>query len=556
MAIHEAHAGKLLRDFNFPGLFVEELGWDKHKAKLSVPIENRTFELSAVAEKRGMAAFICKCDSALPDYNIRRKIERQVAKSAHEHFIVFTDAAKTRQIWQWVKREPGKPAAAREHHFDRGQTGEALIQKLKSVVFELAEEENLSLVDVTIRARAGFDVEKVTKRFYERFQKEHGAFLKFIEGIPDDQLQRWYASVMLNRLMFIYFIQKKGFLSGDINYLRSKLAASKPRDRYYSGFLCPLFFEGFAKKADERTSAVNELLGRVPYLNGGLFLRHQIEELHGKSIQIPDTAFERIFDFFEAYQWHLDERPLRADNEINPDVLGYIFEKYINAIQPGEQKAQGAYYTKEDITEYISKNTVLPFLFDAARPKCKIAFENPKGPTIWDLLRADPNRYIYDAVKKGMDTPLPKGIEAGIKDVSKRGRWNKGASAEFALPTEIWREVVARRQLYDETRKKLAAGEVRSINEFITLNIDIRQFAQDVIENCEGPELLRAFWHAIEQVTVLDPACGSGRSFSLHSTFLSRSTKPALIGWRHSLKSWSDHSKNIARKSSPIFARS
>src|SRR5438876_989920 len=380
MTIDEERARKLLHDFNFPGLFVEELGWDKHKAKLSIPIDNRTFELSAVAEKRGMAAFICECDGALPDYNLRRKIERQVAKSAHEHFIVFTDAAKTRQIWQWVKREPGKPAAAREHHFDQSQTGEALIQKLKSVAFELAEEENLTLVDVTIRARTGFDVEKVTKRFYERFQKEHGAFLKFIKGIPDDQLQRWYASVMLNRLMFIYFIQKKGFLSGDIHYLRSKLAASKPKDRYYSSFLCPLFFEGFAKKADERSAGVNQLLGPVPYLNGGLFLRHQIEELHGKSIQISDTAFERIFDFFEAYQWHLDERPLRADNEINPDVLGYIFEKYVN------RRLMGAYYTKEDITGYIAQNTILPFILgEASRNGLAVSHDETGG---WGLVRA------------------------------------------------------------------------------------------------------------------------------------------------------------------------
>ena len=68
----------------------------------------------------------------------------------------------------------------------------------------------------------------------------------------------------------------------------------------------------------------------------------------------------RLFAFFDHYHWHLDERPLRADNEINPDVLGYIFEKYIN------QKQMGAYYTKEDITEYIGKNTIIPFLFDQA----------------------------------------------------------------------------------------------------------------------------------------------------------------------------------------------
>ena len=55
---------------------------------------------------------------------------------------------------------------------------------------------------------------------------------------------------------------------------------------------------------------------------------------------------------------------------------------------------------------------MLPFLFDAARPKCKIAFENQNGPTIWDLLKSNPDRYIYDAVKKGADIPLPEKIEA------------------------------------------------------------------------------------------------------------------------------------------------
>lgn len=99
---------------------------------------------------------------------------------------------------------------------------------------------------------------------------------------------------------------------------------------------------------------------------------------------------------------------LRADNEINPEVLGYIFEKYIN------QKQMGAYYTKEEITEYISKNTVLPFLFDAAHAKCKVAFENPNGPTVWDLLKDDPDRFIYASVRRGIDQPLPADIAGGL----------------------------------------------------------------------------------------------------------------------------------------------
>ncbi len=94
--------------------------------------------------------------------------------------------------------------------------------------------------------------------------------------------------------------------------------------------------------------------------------------------------------------------------------------------------------------------------------------------------------------------------------MSKRGEWNKPAEPEYALPTETWREVVARRTRCEEIRNKLAAGEIRSINDLITYNLDIRRFAEEVIANCEGPELLRAFYKAIRSISVLDPACGSG----------------------------------------------
>ncbi len=233
----------------------------------------------------------------------------------------------------------------------------------------------------------------------------------------------------------------------------------------------------------------------------------------------PTRRSRKLFEFFEDFRWHLDERPLRADNEINPDVVGYIFEKYIN------QKQMGAYYTKEDITEYISKNTVIPFLFDAAEKKCPIAFK--PDSFLWRLLRDDPDRYIYPAVGHGVTCeydrinhrdhkrlaeprPLPAEIEAGVSDVSKREGWNKPAPDAYALPTETWREVVARRNRCLELRQKLKSGEVHAINDLITLNLDIWQFARDAIVNSEGPELLRAFWHAIEKVTVLDPTCGSG----------------------------------------------
>jgi hypothetical protein len=80
----------------------------------------------------------------------------------------------------------------------------------------------------------------------------------------------------------------------------------------------------------------------------------------------------------------------------------------------------------------------------------------------------------------------------------------------YALPTETWREVVARRERYKLIRNKLESGEVRSIDQFVTYNLDSRRFAEEVIANCEGTETLRSFYKAIRSTSVLDPACGSG----------------------------------------------
>ena len=502
-------------------LFVEELGWDRHRARpLEIFVDGQTYTLRALAEKRGMVAFGCDPDSDgnVPPYAIRRKIEAQASQTAHEHLIVYVDRGSNLQVWQWVKREPGRPAACREHTFSRGQSGEALIQKLQVLSFSLEEEEELTVTTVAGRARKAFDRDRVTKKFYERFKAEHTAFLGFIQGMRAQGDREWYASLMLNRLMFVYFIQKKGFLDGDRDYLRNRLrmtAAHRGKDSFHSFyryFLLRLFHEGLGHQ--EHSSDLDALLGRVPYLNGGLFDVHDLER-QNDAIEINDEAFARVFDFFDAYQWHLDERPLRRDDEINPDVLGYIFEKYIN------QKQMGAYYTKEDITDYIGKNTIIPFLFDAAREKCPIAFQPDSA--LWRLLQDDPDRYFYEAVRKGVDIPLPPSIAAGITDVSRREGWNKPADPAYALPTETWREHVARRTRCLDLRAKLQAGDLTSINDVITYNLDIRQFAQDAIETCEGPELLRAFYYSIagriprepndtfqRGISILDPTCGSG----------------------------------------------
>ena len=552
-----------LQAFDFPRLFVEGLGWDYYQAEPSaLPVDGHEYEIKPVAEKANFAVFECGPgpDGVIPEYPVRRKIEIQVAKRAFEHLIIFVDAARTQQVWQWVKRQAGKPAACREHHFHMGQTGQPLLQRIDGFIVTLEDEaKGIGITDVVSLVGKAFDVEKLTKRFYERFRAELTAFGGFVDGINIQGDRDWYASLMLNRMMFIYFIQKQGFLDGDTDYLRNRLRMIQSQSgggrfqQFYRIFLLRLFHEGLGQQRAARAPELAALLGRVPFLNGGLFDRHELER-DNPDISIPDEAFERVFEFFDGYRWHLDERPNREDNEINPDVLGYIFEKYVN------QKQMGAYYTKEDITGYISRNTIVPFLLDAARKECPVAF-GPDGG-VWRLLRDDPDRYIYPAVGHGvtwnaqqpdapvrLDNPfdLSEDIAAGIDDVSKRSGWNAPAPHDYALPTETWREVVARRSRYNEVRAKLAAGEVTEVNDLITLNLNIERFAKDVIAQSEGPELLRAFWHAMRDVSVLDPTCGSGAFLFAALNIL----EPLYTACLEGMRGFLDDAERSERKRSP-----
>ena len=180
-------------------------------------------------------------------------------------------------------------------------------------------------------------------------------------------------------------------------------------------------------------------------------------------------------------------------------MLGYIFEKYIN------KKQMGAYYTQEDITGYIAQ-VILLYVLEQVRRAHPATFD----ASAWPLLGADPDRYIYPAARHGADLSLPEVIAAGLEDVNRRGEWNRPAPPEYALPTELWREVVARRRHVQELRQQLQSGAVQTTNDLLTHNLDIRQFAQDIIEQTASPDLLRAFWKALTEVKVLDPTVGSG----------------------------------------------
>lgn len=532
---------QLLNDFDLKQLF-NEMGWGNPNLRpQTVSVEGQDYTLTQVAQNHGVGVFQCSADAngRIPQRAVLLKIDREVTKIAHEHLLVFADQNQTTLTWLWVLRAPGQPTITRTHTWRKGQSGESLRQKLEQIVWSLEEEEAVTLTDVITGLKRAFDRDQVSKRFYDKFKAQHDAFAKFIVGLKDTADQAWYASLMLNRLMFVYFIQKKGFLDGDENYLANRMAqvqAQAGKDQFHSfyrQFLRRLFHEGLGQPKAERDASLAKLIGDVPYLNGGLFAVHELEEAND-NIDVSDDAFEHLFAFFDAWDWHLDDRPLSSGKEINPDVLGYIFEKYIN------QKQMGAYYTKEDITEYISKTTVIPFLLEQTRERCKVAFDGPTA--VWNLLKNSPERYLHSSMKKGVVSAdgkivsadlLPDYVQANMHDAKARlfdRRYNLGevvlpvASAEQEiLPTETWREYVERRNRCLALRDKLKRGDVTGIDDMTTLNLDVRQFMQDLIETCTSPDLLRAVWQSIvgrmpenagenfrQGITILDPTCGSG----------------------------------------------
>lgn len=363
------HLGK----FDFQRLFIDELGWSQPASKTAagMKIAGADLQRRQIAQLAGVVAIeITAADGRIPDAKTRLATYREITKLHHENLLIFVDQARTQSVWYWVKREDGK-LRPRDHFYFKGQPGDLFIGKLTGMVFDLGELDeagNVPVVEVASRLKKALDVERVTKQFYRDYQEQHLAFLELIQGVADEHDRRWYASVLLNRLMFIYFLQRKGFIDykdptardGNQQYLQDKLAETKRlgRNRYFTGFLRVLFFEGFAKPEDKRSTEARQLLGSIRYLNGGLFLPHKVEQECPK-LEVPDKAFENLFTLFERYSWNLNDTPGERDDEIRPDVLGYIFEKYIN------QKAFGAYYTRTEITEYLCEQTIHRLILDA-----------------------------------------------------------------------------------------------------------------------------------------------------------------------------------------------
>lgn len=536
--LKKSHFIDLIRQADFKELFISELGWNRYRGQATLPVitvDEVEYNIESIAIQKGFQILVCEVDE-IPTQSIARKIDSKLRRQAADYICIYRLRNTAHHLWVVPVRTNEKRDLVLVE-YETEQQAEFLYSKIDGFSFDLGEDTNI--VDIRAKVQGSFAVnsEKITKDFYTGFKKQHKAFADFISGIDDhiatkeNRNKQWYTSVMLNRLMFCYFIQKKGFLNLDHNYLRNKLlwvqqeqGADRFFKSFYRGFLVELFHGGLNSPRHSRE--FEQMYGKIPYLNGGMFDDHQLEREYA-DIDIADKAFEDLFDFFDTWRWHLDTRITASGKDINPDVLGYIFEQYIN-----DRAQMGAYYTKEDITEYIGRNTIVPFLFDKVKATSPEAFK--PGGFVWQTLSESGDRYIFDAVKHGFnlhdeipdnirrgiitdemrheyaETPVGELPQGHIPLAELRSDWNTKTPEQFGLPTEIWRETIERLQRCGDILAKIGNGEITEINDFITYNLDIRRFAHDLLATTDDTRFVKHFYKALTEVTILDPTCGSG----------------------------------------------
>lgn len=218
---------------------------------------------------------------------------------------------------------------------------------------------SIYLADVT----EAFSVERLNKDFFAGYKAQ---YTKFLKQLSDTKQNRDYVKKLLGRLVFLQFLQKKGWMGvpasntnwegGNKDYMSHLVAKYEGNARLLSDVLKVLFFNTLNKKREGDIADIR--LGehiKIPYLNGGLFEKDNIDRLN---IDFPYSYFKELMDFFSMYNFTVDENdPDDSEVGIDPEMLGHIFENLLE-----DNKDKGAFYTPKEIVQYMCKESVLLYL--------------------------------------------------------------------------------------------------------------------------------------------------------------------------------------------------
>lgn len=269
-----------------------------------------------------------------------------------------------------------------------------------------------------------FSVEALSDEFFDRYRELYADFVQYLTGkryvkesgkwvektihAPNpqlatsfegsDKLVRDYIKKMFGRIVFLYFLQRKGWLAGNRQYMHDLFYHSELQDNFLDGVLEPLFFGVLNTRSEHRSADVASLpdSDKIPYLNGGLFQQDEIDE---RTCIIPSDYFKRLFDFFDQYNFTIDENdPEDAEVGIDPEMLGRIFENLLE-----DNKDKGAFYTPKEIVEYMCRESIIAYLLNGIPERSHELIRNFVETLDADLLNDEQRKYL---AKKLVDVKI------------------------------------------------------------------------------------------------------------------------------------------------------
>ena len=269
--------------------------------------------------------------------------------------------------------------------------------------------------------RKAFSVEALSDDFFIQYRNLYADFVEFITGKRyvkegskweekvihrpdsqfmstfecDDKLVRDYVKKMFGRIVFLYFLQRKGWLNGNRHYMHDLYVDSDKKDNFLDGVLEPLFFGVLNEKPENRTNSARNLPGceNIPYLNGGLFANDEIDD---RTCVFPEKLFKALFDFLDSYNFTIDENDSDdAEIGIDPEMLGRIFENLLE-----DNKDKGAFYTPKEIVDFMCKESIIAYLQnDATTEEGRAALRRFVETLDGDNLSVGQRIYIRDRLK-------------------------------------------------------------------------------------------------------------------------------------------------------------
>ncbi len=239
---------------------------------------------------------------------------------------------------------------------------------------EMAARNGESGLALALRQTRALDRARVTGLFFRDFRAQRHALARSFSGVPDGggrQRDRdALALLLLCRLTFLYFLQRRGILGGDDRYLPRLLGQWKAtsgrddgaeRGSFYRGRLVPLFFEALNRVPEVRSREAAEL-GELPYLNGGLFEPHPLERRY-PLLDLPDHAIQAAVEgLLERYRFTSREAAGGTGYSVDPEILGRVFE---GLMAPGQRIETGSFYTPAPVVHRVVREGLVEYLASA-----------------------------------------------------------------------------------------------------------------------------------------------------------------------------------------------